>query len=170
MGVIWNNNLLWTPPITKKLKTCWTMLIPYRHRLLQGNDGQALRNQRRCQISSASKLYVVFVHTKYILWPQTPIGDAGIWEGLSYTRLVVFLTSSDIEMIIHLLTFTQIIVVENVLCAVNTPTHTMYVLDDVLGRPVYVWLWKIGEDVLPEEHEIRYGMQTCLVHHRHWRT
>jgi hypothetical protein len=79
---------------------CWTTLIPYRHHLLQGNDGQALRNQCCCQISSASKLYTVFVHTKYILQLQTPIGNAGIWEGLSYTQLVVFLTSSDIEMVI----------------------------------------------------------------------
>ena len=164
---MWNNNLLWTSLTTKKLKVCWTMLIPYWHHLLQGNDGQALHNQHHCQISSASKLYIVFVHTKYILWPQTPIGNAGIWEGLSYTQLVVFLTSSDIKMVIQLLMFTQIIVVRNVLCAVNMPTHTMYVLDDVLGRPVYVRLWKIGDDMWPEEHEIRYIMQTCLVHYRH---
>jgi hypothetical protein len=59
-------------------------------------------------------------------------------KGLSYTQLVVFLTFSNLKIVIQLLTFSQIIIVRNILYIINMLTYTMYVLDNVLERPIYV--------------------------------
>jgi hypothetical protein len=61
----------------------------------------------------------------------------------------------------------QVVLVGNILCVEKVATHTTYMLDDGMGRAVTVRVWKVGDDWLPEQHEIGYVMQPCLFHCGH---
>jgi hypothetical protein len=50
--------------------------------------------------------------------------------------------------------------VGNVVAVMKTVTHTEYVLDDGLGIPVYVRVWKVVGDQRLEQHEFRFVVQT----------
>ena len=54
--------------------------------------------------------------------------------------------------------FLQVILVGNIFCIVNALTHTMYMLDDAMGIPVYMQVWKVGNDMWLEQHKIMYIM------------
>ena len=47
----------------------------------------------------------------------------------------------------------------NIVAVTKTATHTEYVLDDGLGIPVYVWVWKVVGDQWPEQYEIKFVVQ-----------
>ena len=47
----------------------------------------------------------------------------------------------------------------NIVAVTKTTTHTEYVLDDGLGIPVYVRVWKVVGDQWPEQHEIKFVVQ-----------
>jgi hypothetical protein len=42
----------------------------------------------------------------------------------------------------------------------KTVTHTEYVLDNGLGIPVYVRVWKVIDDQWPEQYEFKFVVQT----------
>ena len=51
--------------------------------------------------------------------------------------------------------------VGNVVAVMKTATHTEYVLDDGLGIPVYVRVWKVVRDQWLEQDEIKFVVQFC---------
>jgi hypothetical protein len=48
----------------------------------------------------------------------------------------------------------------NVVAVMKTVTHTEYVLDDGLGIPIYVRVWKVIGDQQLEQHEFKFVVQT----------
>ena len=48
----------------------------------------------------------------------------------------------------------------NVIAVMNSVTHTEYVLDDGLGTPVYVRVWKVAGDQRPEQYQLKFVVQT----------
>ena len=44
----------------------------------------------------------------------------------------------------------------NIVDIMKTATHIEYVLDDGLGTPIYVWVWKLIGDPRLEQHELRF--------------
>ena len=48
----------------------------------------------------------------------------------------------------------QVKLVGNILSVEKSSTHTGYVLDDALGSPVHVRVWKVGNETWPEQHEL----------------
>ena len=48
----------------------------------------------------------------------------------------------------------------NIVAVMKTVTHTEYVLDDGLGIPIYVRVWKVIGDQQLEQHEFKFVVQT----------
>jgi len=61
----------------------------------------------------------------------------------------------------------QIVLVGNIITVENFPTHTGYMLDDAMGKPVHVRVWKVGNNRGLDLHEIWWVMRTHSVWYCH---
>jgi hypothetical protein len=58
----------------------------------------------------------------------------------------------------------QVTVVGNILAVENSATHTTYILDDRMGTPVRVCVWKKADDVWPEQYQLRFVVYSLTEH------
>jgi len=84
------------------------------------------------------------------------ISEVGSWEKPTYIQL----RNTIFVHVCHWLKILQVTLISNIIAVEKHSTHTDYVLDNGMGMPAHICIWNKAGKVWPEQHALKFIMQT----------